>query len=39
MDIRSILLRCHCELGEEGERLGASELLIKVFEIVGIVEN
>ncbi|EGT45635.1 hypothetical protein CAEBREN_30529 [Caenorhabditis brenneri] len=31
-DIRSILLRCHCELGEEGERLGASVMIIRLHE-------
>ncbi|CAO4371341.1 unnamed protein product [Caenorhabditis nigoni] len=31
-DIRSILLRCHCELGQEGERLGASVMIIRLHE-------
>uniref|UniRef100_A0A8R1IH76 PPM-type phosphatase domain-containing protein n=1 Tax=Caenorhabditis japonica TaxID=281687 RepID=A0A8R1IH76_CAEJA len=31
-DIRSILLKCHCELGEEGERLGASVLILRIYE-------
>uniref|UniRef100_A0A1I7TT57 PPM-type phosphatase domain-containing protein n=1 Tax=Caenorhabditis tropicalis TaxID=1561998 RepID=A0A1I7TT57_9PELO len=31
-DIRSILLRCHCELGDEGERLGASVMIVRLHE-------
>ncbi|CAB3401869.1 unnamed protein product [Caenorhabditis bovis] len=29
-NIRSAILSCHCELGEEGERLGASILIMRV---------
>ncbi|CAI5446652.1 unnamed protein product [Caenorhabditis angaria] len=32
VDIRSVLLRAHCELGEDGERLGASVMIVRVSE-------